>query len=88
MGYAIGQYVCYTDREQRSNNCKKCSNSFFAISSQHVTMMNTYSSMDAAISASVLEIFVTKSIGTLYIDPVWNVIWLILLYRFCPVILL
>ena len=31
------------------NNSKKCLNSFFAICSQHVTMMNTYSSMDAAI---------------------------------------
>ena len=35
--------------EYRVNNCKKCSNSFFAISSQHVTVMNIYSSMDAAI---------------------------------------
>ena len=31
------------------SNCKKCSNSFFAISSQHVIVMNIYSSMDAAI---------------------------------------
>ena len=32
-----------------ANDCKKCWNSFFAISSQHVTVMNIYSSMDAAI---------------------------------------
>jgi len=31
------------------NNCKKCSNSFVAISSQHVSVMKIYSSMDAAI---------------------------------------
>ena len=36
-------------RTQTPNNCKKRSVSFFAISSQHVTVMNIYSSMGAAI---------------------------------------
>jgi len=31
------------------NGCKKCSNSYFAISLQHVTVMNIYSSIDAAV---------------------------------------
>ena len=31
------------------HNCKRFSNSFFAISAQHVTAMNVYSSMDAAV---------------------------------------
>jgi len=30
-------------------NCRKCSNSLFAISSRHVTVIIIYSSMDAAI---------------------------------------
>jgi len=29
------------------NDCKRCSNSFFAIPSQHVTVMNIYSDTDA-----------------------------------------
>ena len=36
-------------RTQTPNNCRKRSISFFAISSQHVTVMNIYSSMGAAI---------------------------------------
>ena len=36
-------------RTQTQDNCKTCWNSFFAISSQHVTVMNIYSSVDAAI---------------------------------------
>ena len=34
---------------------KKCLNGFFAISSQHVTLMNMYFSMDAAI---ILQVYV------------------------------
>ena len=36
-------------RPHTSIIAKKCSNSFFAISSQHVTVMNTYSTIDATI---------------------------------------
>ena len=37
--------------------CKKCSNSFFAISSQRVTVMNIYSSMDATTHARLTALF-------------------------------
>jgi len=78
-----------------------CSSSFFAIPSQHVTVMNIYSSMNAAIilyiymvsncclslylniagllqgpgkcfwvHGKVLEFFVTKRVGTLFMDDV------------------
>ena len=36
------------------NDCKKCSNSFFAIFLQHVTLMNICSSIDAAIIVQVV----------------------------------
>jgi len=39
------------------NNCKKCSNSLFAISSQHVTVMNVYSGMHAAIHNCCLSLY-------------------------------
>ena len=41
--------ICASTNLYSVNNCKKCSNSFFAISLQHVTVMNMNSSMDAAI---------------------------------------
>jgi len=41
------------------NYCKKCLISFFAISLQHVTVMNIYSSTDAAI---ILYIYICLSL--------------------------
>ena len=41
--------ICYAMMwTQTQNNCKKCSNHLFAIFSQRVTVINIYSSMDAA----------------------------------------
>ena len=41
--------ICASAHLYSVNNCKKCSNSFVAISSQHVSVMKIYCSMDAAI---------------------------------------
>jgi len=50
------------------NNCKKCLNNLVAISSQRVSVMNIYCSMDAAIIQCiwlVTAVTVTKTVGTL-----------------------
>ena len=71
----LGSDVDALMRTQTQNNCEKCSNSFFAVSSQHVTVMNIYSSMNTAIIQLLLEhcdfLNIDISQGSVEIFKVW-----------------
>ena len=60
--------ICYAMMQTQNNCKKKCSNSFFAISSQHVTVISEYSSMisNCCLSLIVSECSVSKLCSMLF----------------------